>query len=199
MTILIPQYRTARRAAAAGATPITVNQTVTGTASVTFTGVAAGELLVVIATGTNAITTPSGFSVAINANNDPSNGRALMFTKTASGSEGTVTLTGAAVSVGYRLSHGTVSFTENDGVGVTSINAGASALDAVAGSVMFAAVGFSGNTSVPAAGNSFSIDNSGARGIVAHREYASADTAENCTLSWTSARNASSFLALISP
>lgn len=194
---LIPQFRAGRRAS--GASPITINQTVTGGAGVTFTGVSAGELLIVIGTGTSAITTPSGFTVAIYSERSAGNSVSALYYKTASGSEGAITITGATVSAGYRLSHGTISANGNVAATVTSIAAGSTALDPVGGSVMFAAVGLQGNTTTPAASNSFGLTNSGARGIIAVREYVSGASAQNCTLSWTAARHAGAFLALVSP
>lgn len=197
--ILIPQYRTARRAAASGATPITINQQVTGTTSAALTSVVAGELLIIVAAGTGAITTPSGFSVVAYSQFTAGSSTSAIYSKTATGSEGTIAVTGATICAGYRLSHGTASANTNSVASGTSVVAGSAALDAPAGSVMFAAVGTSGNTSAHAASNSFSVVTSGTRGSIAKREYASADTAENCTLSWTTARNGGSILALISP
>lgn len=190
--LIIPQFRMGRRAS--GATPITVNQTVTGTTGVTFTGVVAGELLVILATGTNAQTTPSGWTLVASSST-----RAYLYTKTAVGGEGAVSVVNGAVSVGYRLSHGTVTTSANSSASATSLAAGASALDPASGSLMLAGVGLGGNISAPSASNSFTVQSSGARGIVADRYYSTGASAQNCTLSWTTARAAASLLVLVSP
>lgn len=203
MTILIPHYRTARRPATS-VTPISVLGTYVGPGGsgtgVTFSGVSAGELLVIIAVHTSTLTTPSGYSVAILAEFSSGNSVAVMYTKTAAGGEGASgTLGIPSAACGYRLSHGTITYSSNSAASATSISAGASALNPGNGSVMFAASGMSGPTSAPGASNSFTISTSNTRGIIATRTFATGASSQNSTLSWTTVRNVGAFLALVSP
>ena len=203
--ILIPQYRTARRASAVASVSVlqTAQALVNTGGSITFgSAINAGEMIVIVhgrpSTGSVTLTKPTGFTDTYNP------GAVLtplaVFTKIAGGSEsGSYVVTSAATNncvAGYVLSACSVGdqSSEYQSATGTTLTIGSAGIGVSAGSIVIAARACGTSSAKSTTSNSF--DNSftadyeidSAAFIAASRAYGSAASSQQTTNSWTTSR-----------
>lgn len=198
--ILVPQYRTARRAFPAPPAGLSVVQEAAGTTTCVFPAPAtAGNLIVVFSSDSTAPGARSGFSTIL------SGGRFIVTTKTAAGGETDVANTQNGNGIAQRAvevsgAGALVTYQNAGGIFVASALVAGAAFDVPAGSYALAGVGISGS-----AGGAFTVDQSfgstaeGLRGAVAKRLFVGAVTGINVTFTWPSSRNQNAGIVIIPP
>lgn len=208
--ILLPQYRTSRRSAAAA--DLTVLQTVfTGgtsagtSATLTFTSPSAGELMIAFLTTTSSSFTgvPSGWNLVHSKTH--STVSAWCYAKVAGVSEPTSHVWTVATSQafgiwGARFSNGSVhSYGSNSGTTITSLAAASSGIDVPTNSFVGGVYNLS-NTGAPEPDNGYSDSSLGISGDRAvYRKYTSGGASENTTATWLNGRTVASLLVCIRP
>lgn len=207
--ILIPQYRTSRRAAAAGDVDIVESKTYFTAATsqtISFTSTpTSGQVIVVLAANLNGTpyinSLPSGFGLRLDSN---VNHTAQLYDYTCGGSEsnsytfsGTnnFTLHAFLLSGGSYLTGGT-----NNAAGVTSMALSSSALVVPSNGIAIGGLTL-GGTGTPTNSDSFTTAGHGAttRGWSHYREFTSGNPSQNCTASWLNARSPDSVLGVYAP
>ena len=206
--ILIPQYRTARRASASALnvniTEIVTATAVSTTATLSFAGTPAdGERIVafvVQAGATPDITAvPSGFTLQVQSD---VNRTVRIYDKLASSETNSYTFTATSnltVSL-FRLSGGSLSASgTNNAASATTIALSSSGLLVPDNAVLIGGLSISG-TGTPTNSDSFTtiFHNTTTRGWAHYREYTTGGSGLNCTASWTNARNVDSCLGVYS-
>lgn len=196
MTILIPQYRTSRRASAVDPVALIESLGSATTDSMVFSGTPSdGELIVICACtlnggGATSFTWPAGFTEQIYTAVSSLRPLAIATKVAASEASATYAVTntvGSTRLLGYRLSgHGASPIGNVDEFANDSANAdvpaGATGISVSAGSLVIAAWnGGGGYTYTP--DNSFGGTVTGGSGRIgsSYRIYSAADTGQNCT------------------
>lgn len=209
--ILLPQYRTSRRAAAAG--DITVIQSVSGgtgtNRSVTFSATPAdGEVIVLVMTCFGgSITPPGAFTEAVTSQESSTDRVSRIFYRVASSeSSATYSVTNATNGglMGYRLSACNL-YSTGSNVTTSSTTHNISSANFVVPQNAFvvgAGVWSAALGSNVSANNSFGVDltsNSLARTGIVSRKYTTGGAAENCTLTVINAVSGRQCLGVFAP
>lgn len=208
MTILIPQYRTSRRAAGGDITVIeeTSQSTSTGaTLTFAFAGTPSNgdKLVAVVAVTTAAPTTvPSGFSVV--ASHTATTERVYVYEKVASSESNSYAWVGSArcAIMMARLSNGTYDTSgTNSGSAVGSLIVPASGIVVPANAYVVAGWRSSSSANVTSVNNSFSIKvaTSASRSAIASRKYTTGGSSEQVTGTASGTPNIGACIAVFRP
>lgn len=208
MTILIPQYRTSRRAAGGDITVIEElgQGTSTGaTLTFAFAGVPAnGEKLIAVAVNVSAApsTVPSGFNLV--ASHTATADRVYVYEKVASSESNSYSWIGAArfAVMMARLSSGTYDTSgTNSGVAVASLIVPASGVAVPNNSYVVAGWRSSSSANVSSVNNSFTIKvaTSASRSAIASRKYTTGGSSEQVTGTASGTPNIGACIAVFRP
>lgn len=207
--ILIPQYRTARGAAAAADINIIETKlynTAATSQTVTFTSTpTSGQVIVVYAAhvgGTPYINSlPSGFALRLDSNVYQT---AQLYDYVCGGSEGnsyTFSGTGSFTIHAFLLSGGSYSTGgTNSGASVTSLALSSSGLVVPTNAIAIGGLTLS-NTGTPTNSDGFTtaFHTTATRAWTHYREFTTGSASQNCTASWANGRSPDSVLGVYAP
>lgn len=208
MTIMIPQYRTARRAAAADITVIEELGQGTSTGSTltfAFAGTPTnGEKLVAVAVNVTAApsTVPSGFNLV--ASHTATADRVYVYEKVASSESNSYSWLGASrfAVMMARLSNGTYDTSgSNSAASVASLIVPAAGIAVPNNSYVVAGWRSSSSANVSSVNNSFAIKiaTSASRSCIASRKYTTGGSSEQVTGTTGGAPNIGALMAVFKP